>query len=200
MEPDIESLEWILRQFPSRWQQRTQWRQMALEVDRALRDQHHWGIPALVPGLVHARVATALIVAGFRNKRALAGKSILTLGAHAGLEVRILGDLGAHAIGIERNARVVSQAIDTGLVSSEQLIIGDYWAFLQAERRDWDLIMSLAPQSLNLELLATNAVPHLKSRGQLVVVAHYDEVVGRTEDFDFGPALEGTMQWYRLRQ
>lgn len=200
METDLESLEWIFRQFPTQRQQRLQWRQIAAEVDRRLRNQHHWGTPALVPGLVHARVATALIVAGIRNKRVLLGKAILTLGAHAGLEVRILNDLGAYAIGIERNSHVVSQAIDAGLVTSEQLIVADYWKFLRSDLRNWDLIISLAPQSLSLELLAVHAVPHLKSRGQLVVVAHDDEVVGKTGDFDVGPALEGTMQWYRLRQ
>lgn len=89
------SLERLFRSFSSCVGQRHTWRQGSDDCYRNLLARGHEGRPALVPGLVHARLATALLAGRYRQKRQLQGRTFLCLGCHAGLEVRTLRDLGA---------------------------------------------------------------------------------------------------------
>lgn len=82
---DWVSLEVLFRLFPSSRMQRQTWRQVCEAVHAELLARGHRGLPALIPGLVHARVATVLLAAGYHSKRDLQARKILCLGCHAGL-------------------------------------------------------------------------------------------------------------------
>ena len=165
-------------------------------------DAHgHHGLPALVAGLVHARLATALLAAGWRAKSELRARSVLCLGCHAGLEVRMLRDFGVPRVhGVELRSLVVRESVEEGLVGAADISVGNWWAWLEAPppggRIAWDAIVALAPQDLALDRLWTAAEPHLAPTGRVVVVAHPAEVVRPAPEWRTGPALEGTMQWY----
>ncbi len=88
-----------------------------MAVYQSLLARGHSGLPALIPGLVHARLATALLVAGYQSKSQLSSHSFLCLGCHAGLEVRILRDFGAsHAEDVEIRQAVVQEGIRNRLI------------------------------------------------------------------------------------
>lgn len=149
-------------------------------------------------GLVHARLATALLVAGYPDPTPLRHRSFLMLGSHAGLEVQILRDLGAATVtGIEKRADIVQAGILAQLVTADDLLITDYWVFLENRRDRWDTIIALAPENLSLERLAGYAGPRLTSAGHLIVIAAPQDITEVTEEWLTGPAMEGTMQWYR---
>ena len=196
---DWESLERVFRAFPSRREERFAWRTACALVYQKLLVQGHMGLPALIPGLVHARLATALLAAGYRTKRQLAGRSLLCLGCHAGLEVRILRDFGARAEGLEIRQDVVEAAVNACLVQRGEVEAADYWEYLsqppRALRHD---IFMLAPEEVPVETLWNAAKSHLTAKGHLVIVAQPSDMVGVPTVAERGVALEGTMQWCRL--
>jgi hypothetical protein len=100
---------WPLDAVLSRWwtapATRRGWRD-ALTVVHALLDAGAWYEPAITPGLVQARLGVALNLAGYTRRR-LRGKRVLSLGSHVGLEVRMLSDWGATALGVDVNPRLV---------------------------------------------------------------------------------------------
>ncbi len=62
--------------FPSSRMQRQAWRRVCEAIDAALLERGLRGLPALIPGLVHARLATALLAAGYRSKQDLQARKI----------------------------------------------------------------------------------------------------------------------------
>lgn len=198
---DWTSLECVYRAFPSKPEDRRSWRAASAAAYRSLLARGHLGLPALIPGLVHARLATALLAAGYRAKSQLADRSFLCLGCHAGLEVRILRDFGAGGVlGIEIRHDVVAEGVRSQLVEPDEVRIADWWEFLTAddERKTWDEILVLAPQQLSLEKLWDVARPHLVAGGHVVVVAQEGDLRDMPAEVDHGSALEDTMQWYAL--
>ncbi len=195
---DWQSLERVFRTFPSTRKQRCLWREKSSTIYERLLNRNHKGLPALIPGLVHARLATALLVAGYRSKSQLSSRSFLCLGCHAGLEVRILRDLGAgHVGGIEIREVVVQAGIDHELVRSDEIQTGDFWQILMEDTTTiWDEIMALAPQSLSLDKLWETASGHLSPGGHLIVIAQDADLLDVPSHIDYGEAMEGTMQWY----
>lgn len=197
---DWQNLEVLFRAFPSNRTLRAAWRQAAREADAWLSERHHHGLPALLPGLVHARLATALLAAGFHHKSQLQGAAFLCLGCHAGLEVRILRDLGAgRVLGVERRSNVVEAGIRARVVEPRDIACHDYWDCLgEKSLGSWDVVLALAPENLSLGQLKTAARGSLNPRGRVVVVAEPHDVSDVPQDTRIGPAMEGTMQWYRL--
>lgn len=197
-----DSLEYLFRAFPSSVRQRQRWRQACDAVDQALSVRGHYGVPALVPGLVHARLATALLAAGYRSKRDLQGRSFLCLGCHAGLEVRILRDFGASkALGVEMRADVVQASLDAGLISPGDVVVQDFWGYLtKAHEGATDTVMALAPQRLAIERLWDRVEHWLVPGGKMVIVAQEGDVLVVPEEARQGPAMEGTMRWYDLNR
>ena len=198
---DWQSLERVYRAFPSAAKQRSRWRQGAARVDARLGAQGHHSLPALVPCLVHARLATALLAAGWRAKSDLRAHSVLCLGCHAGLEVRMLRDFGVQDVhGVEIRALVVRESVAEGLVAAADISVGSFWDWLEAPasggRLAWDATLALAPQDLALDRLWAAAEPHLAPAGRVVVVAHPPEVGTPGSEWRSGPALEGAMRWY----
>lgn len=199
---DWQSLEMLFRAFPSTQGQRRAWRTTALRVDAALAARGHHGLPALVPGLVHARLATALLAAGYRSKGELSRRSFCLLGCHAGLEVRILRDLGAGWVrGVEQRADLVAEAVAAGLVSADSVWVGDYWDLLaRGALPPCDEMLVLAPERLPVGHLWQVAGPTIREGGHLVVVAARADAEAIPEEAVSGPALEGTMRWHVLER
>ena len=197
-----DSLEYLFRAFPSSLRERQQWRQASDAVDQALTTRGHYGLPALVPGLVHARLATALLAAGYRSKRDLLGRSFLCLGCHAGLEVRILRDFGASkVIGVEMRADVVEASINARLTDPGDVVVEDFWGYLsRTDGELFDTVMALAPQRLAVERLWERVKNWLVPGGPLVVVAQPGDITGKPQEVRQGPAMEGTMRWYQLKR
>lgn len=197
---DWESLERVYRVFPATRAQRQAWRRASNAVYQSLSAQGHMGLPALIPGLVHARLATGLLAGGYRTKSQLADRSFLCLGCHAGLEVRILRDFGARrAMGVEIRENVVREAVRAHLVEPTEIMAADFWTLLTVETETiWDDILILAPQGLSLHKLWTVARPHLVHGGHLVTVAQKSDLLDSPVEVSQGVALEGTMQWYVL--
>ncbi len=152
---DWVSLEVLFRVFPSSRMQRQAWRQACEAVDAALLARGHRGLPALIPGLVHARLATARLAAGYLSKRDLQARKFLCLGCHAGLEVRILRDFAAmRALGVEIRQDVVAESVTAGLVAREDIVAQDFWEYLRfGEHEMFDTVIVLAPQQLVLQQL-----------------------------------------------
>ncbi len=199
---DWQSLERLYQVFPSTPDQRRTWRSAAQSIDKRLQARGHQGLPALIPGLVHARVATALLAAGYRTEAQLASSSFLCLGCHAGLEVRILRDFGARSVhGVEIRGEVVQEALRARLVDSSEVTTEDFWTYLaEAGNELFDNILVLAPEALSLQRLWHAVIPHLAADGHLVVVAQHADLRDLPLHIPQGAALEGTMQWYALTQ
>lgn len=199
---DWISLERVYRSFPSTQRERFMWRNAASLVHARLTEQGHHGLPALLPGLVHARLATALLAAGYHSKRELRNHSFLCLGCHAGLEIRILRDFGAGWVhGLEIRPGVVEEACQAGLVERHEISGGDFWEYLSASPfLSVDMIMALAPDRLSLERLWDVAEPHLVPGGHLVAVAQDTDILAMPKGVSVGPAMEGTMNWYILQR
>ena len=199
---DWQSLERLYQAFPSTLNQRRTWRTAAQLIDKRLQARGHQGLPALIPGLVHARVATALLAAGYRTEAQLATSSFLCLGCHAGLEVRILRDFGARSVhGVEIRGEVVQEALRARLVDSSEVTTEDFWTYLAAEGHElFDNILVLAPEALSLQRLWRAVIPHLAADGRLAVVAQPADLRDFPLHIPQGAALEGTMQWYALMQ
>ncbi len=197
---DWQSLEVLYRAFPSAEGHRRAWRCAARRADAALSTRGHHGLPALVPGLVHARVATALLAAGYRSSEELHGRTFCTLGCHAGLEVRILRDLGAGcAHGVELRGDVVAVAMAAGVVPADAIWVGNYWDLLARHALPtFDELLVLAPDHLLVDKLWEMARPTLRVDGHLVVVASPSDVDAIPAEALSGPALEGTMRWFAL--
>ncbi len=195
---DWQSLERVFRTFPSTLKQRRVWRKQSASVYESLLNHGHHGLPALIPGLVHARLATALLVAGYRSKSQLASRSFLCLGCHAGLEVRILRDFGAgRAEGIEIRDAVVQEGIYHQLVRADEIHIGDFWHILSMDAVTiWNEIVVLAPEALSLGKLWDTVWAHLSPLGHLIVVAQDADLLDVPSHIQHGEAMEGTMQWY----
>ncbi len=197
-----QSLEVLYRVFPSAQGQRRAWRTTAMRVHAALAAHGHHGLPALVPGLVHARVATALLAAGYRSKAELGGRSFCLLGCHAGLEVRILQDFGAGGVcGVEQRADVVAESVAAGLVRANSVRVGNYWDLL--DRRllpPCDEMLVLAPERLPVTGLWQVAAATIREGGHLVVVATHADAEAVPPEARSGPALEGTMRWHVLER
>ena len=205
VEPDEDwvSLEYLYQAFPSTPENRNLWRTAVQEIYYQLKAQGHHGLPALIPGLVHARVATALLAAGYRSNRNLRHQSFLCLGCHAGLEVRILRDLGAGRVyGLEIRRAVVESGMDAHLIESGEVAIADYWEVLHRPNPSatWDTIMLLAPEDVSLQVLWDTVRPHLVPGGRLAVVAQMSDVKEIPQEAYGGAALEGTMRWLGLRK
>ena len=200
VDDDWQSLERVFRAFPSQRQERAEWRSIASTVYARLLERGHLGLPALIPGLVHARLATALVAAGYRRKAEIRGRSFLCLGCHAGLEVRILRDFGAgRVLGIERRAEVVEEGVRATLIDSGEILVADFWdALRQPVRSHWDEILVLAPEALDMEALWLLARPHLVAGGHLTVVAQASDIEVWPSGMRQGVALEGTMGWYSM--
>ncbi|NMP23667.1 class I SAM-dependent methyltransferase [Sulfobacillus harzensis] len=200
--PDWVSLEYLFRAFPSSRVQRQAWRQACEAVDAALLARGHHGLPALIPGLVHARLATALLAAGYRSKRDLQERSFLCLGCHAGLEVRILRDFGAsQALGIEIRPDVVAASLTAGLIAPGDVVVQDFWEYLKEMGHEtFDTVIALAPQRLPMERLWALSQSRLVVGGLMVVVAQDTDVLSIPQATTIGPAMEGTMSWYRLQR
>ncbi len=199
---DWQSLEVLFRAFPSTQRQRRAWRTTTIRVDAALAARGHHGLPALVPGLVHARVATALLAAGYRSKDELRARSFCLLGCHAGLEVRILRDLGAGWVrGVEQRGDVVAEAVAAGLVTADAVWVGNYWDLLARGALPLcDEMLVLAPERLPLGQLWEAAGPTIREGGHLVVVATRADAEAVPAEAVSGPALEGTMRWHVLER
>ncbi len=197
---DWASLERVYRAFPSKREERRLWRTASAAIYQNLLARGHMGLPALIPGLVHARLATALLAAGYRTKSQLADRAFLCLGSHAGLEVRILRDFGARcADGVEVRHDVVQEGVRAQLVKPDEVRVADWWEFLTSDARTtWDDILVLAPERLSLQKLWDAARPHLNLGGHLVVVAQEVDLLDIPAEVDHGSALEDTMQWYVL--
>jgi hypothetical protein len=197
---DWVSLEVLFRVFPSSRMQRQAWRQACEAVDAALLARGHRGLPALIPGLVHARLATARLAAGYLSKRDLQARKFLCLGCHAGLEVRILRDFAAmRALGVEIRQDVVAESVTAGLVAREDIVAQDFWEYLRfGEHEMFDTVIVLAPQQLVLQQLWDLSQSRLLLGGQMVVVAQDTDILSVPHETAIGPAMEGTMSWYRL--
>ena len=197
---DWESLECLYQAFPSTHAQRRAWRAASTAVRMALLTRGHLGWPALIPGLVHARLATALLAAGYRRQADLARSRFLCLGCHAGLEVRILRDFGAaDAMGLEIRGEVVDEGLRSGLIRPGEVATADFWDFLTASADpSWDDILLLAPQQIALGKLWQAARGRLAPHGHLVAVAQASDLTDLPADVVDGPALEDTMRWYVL--
>lgn len=199
---DWVSLEYLFRAFPSTRRQRRAWLQACGAVDAVLSAQGHHGLPALIPGLVHARVATALLTAGYCSKRDLRGRRLLCLGCHAGLEVRIVRDFGAlQVLGVEIRPGVVRASWTAGLVTRDEVLVQDFWDYLRAASGErYDTVMVLNPHELPLRPLWALAKSRLLPGGQMVVVAQEIDVLSVPPCTVTGPAMEETMRWYRLER
>ncbi|MCL6562837.1 MAG: hypothetical protein K6U87_07495 [Firmicutes bacterium] len=198
---DLNSLESLYRYFPTRLRERARWRELAQQAATLLAEQGHYGLPALLPSFVHARVAAALAASGLIGRRSLQSMAILTLGAHAGLEVRILQDLGAGTVlGVERDPRLVAVGHQLGLADPASLVVGDSWEFLSENRSVWDRILVLAPQRLALTPLWDQARSRLTPTGCLVVLAHRGEASDAPPQANPRPALEDTMLAWVFRR
>ncbi len=197
---DWASLECVYRAFPTTREQRRLWRTTSNAIYQSLLAKGHMGLPALIPGLVHARLATALLAAGYQTKSQLADRSFLCLGCHAGLEVRILRDFGAHrAQGVEIRRDVVQEGLRAQVVKPDEIKVADLWEFLTSDvEQTWDEILVLAPQRLSLKKLWDIARPHLTLGGHLVAVAQECDLLDMPAEVVHGSALEDTMQWYAL--
>ncbi|PSR21961.1 MAG: hypothetical protein C7B45_08710 [Sulfobacillus acidophilus] len=197
---DWVNLEVLYRIFPSSRMQRQAWRQACEAIDAALLARGHRGLPALIPGLVHARLATALLASGYRSKRDLQARKFLCLGCHAGLEVRMLRDFAAmRALGVEIRQDVVKASVTAGLVTQEDIVAQDFWEYLRfGEHEMFDTVMVLAPQQLILQQLWELSQSRLSPGGQMVVVAQDTDILSVPHETAIGPAMEGTMCWYRL--
>ncbi|MBX5466146.1 MAG: class I SAM-dependent methyltransferase [Firmicutes bacterium] len=191
---DLVHFESLYRRFPSKKAERRGWQTLARAAEERLLALGHIGTPALIPSFVHARVAAALWASGVPRRAALAAQSVLTLGAHAGLEVRILRDLGASpVVGVERDPKLVAVGQAVGLAAPTELVVADLWEFLAGDSRRWDRILVLAPQALSLSRLVQAARPRLAPAGRLSVLAHADQVADIPPAPRPLPALEGTM-------
>lgn len=186
-------LEFLFRLFPSSRMRRQTWRQACEAIDAAFLAIGHRGLPALIPGLVHARLATALLAVGYRSKRDLQARKFLCLGCHAGLEVRILRDFAAmRALGGEIRQDVVTACLTAGLVGPQDIVAQDFWEYLRlGEHEMFDTVIVLAPQlalAAVVEFVAT-AVVAGRPATDILSVPHETAI---------GPAIEGTTSWYRL--
>lgn len=193
------SLEFGYRAFPSTTRLRREWRKLAESVVQTLwTRERHMALPALVPGLVHARLAVALLAAGYRKKADLIDQSFLCLGCHAGLEIRMLCDFGAGFVhGVEMRPEVVQESVAQGLVDSDAVWVGDYWDYL---RRVPDVlrnaVLMIAPEDVAFRTLWEVCREHIAPGGHLVVVAQPSTVSDIPDFVSCGPALEGAMKWY----
>lgn len=168
---DHNSLESLYRYFPSRRAERERWRELAQAAAAELTEQGHYGLPALLPSFVHARVAAALAASGLVGRKALYSLNVLTLGAHAGLEVRIRQDFGAQAVlGVERDPRLVAVGHQVGLADPTSLMVADSWEFLADHQSTWHRILVLAPQRIAIAPLWRQARPRLTPQGCLVIL------------------------------
>jgi hypothetical protein len=84
-------------------------------------------------------------------------------------------------------------------VEPREIICRDYWDYLAKDGPDcWDVVLALAPENLLLARLKTATSSRLNPGGRVVVVAEPHDVSDVPQDTRMGPAMEGTMQWYRL--
>lgn len=197
---DWDSLEYLFRAFPSSLRKRRRWRLACQMVDQSLTLKGHHGLPALIPGLVHARLATSLLAAGYRSKRDIGGRRFLCLGCHAGLEVRILRDFGAtEVLGVEIRSDVVQASLSAGLTAPGDVVVQDFWEYLtNTGEETFDTVIALAPQRLPIGRLWASARNWLASKGHLTVVAQTADVFDVPKEALHGPAMEGTMRWYQV--
>jgi hypothetical protein len=191
-------LDFVLSHWTATPAQRRMWRTLSERLARQLGGNQ---APALVPGLVQARLGTALLLGGYLGPP-LPSLRILTLGAHAGLELRMLRDWGAEAIGIERNLTLVRAGIQTEVVGTEALLAAeatDYLTRSCSVTHAYDLILILAPSDPAWPTWVDQASARLAPDGQLVVVAYWSDLpVGwRTLAT---PCLEGTMGGLLVRR
>ncbi len=199
VDEDWASLERLYRTFPSTREQRALWRTTCEEIDARLRRRGHMGLPALMPGLVHARLATALLASGYRAKTELARRSFLCLGCHAGLEVRILRDFGAGRVhGIETHPDVVRVSRMVGLVRSDEVTVEDFWRYLDFSTEIVDAVLVLMPYRISVGTLWQAVQSKLVVGGHLVIVAQSSDVLDVPAGISHGIAMEGTMRWYRM--
>lgn len=172
---DAWSLDALFERWPASPIQRQQWRKLTEALSRELSSQGHWSAPAISPGLVQARVATALTLARLDGDR-LHNSRILTLGAHTGMEVRILRDWGARAIGIESNASLVSIGRRLGVVPHSALLKAKAPSFLQKSHRMWDYIFCLAPAHFEFESWCAPIAKRLQADGKFVLLAYWRDI------------------------
>ncbi|CAB1128071.1 conserved protein of unknown function [Candidatus Hydrogenisulfobacillus filiaventi] len=189
---DLWSLQGLLEAWPGRPEEREAWRTFARRAEAALRERApgHWPGPALVPGLLQARLAAALGLAGLTRGDRLRTR-VLTLGAHAGLEVRMLRDFGFEAVGLEQRPELAAAGRDTGLLPPDSLVTADYRAYLADPGPAWPLILALAPEAVDPAWIAT-ARRRLAPEGQLVVVAYWADLPAAWHS-RARPVVEGLM-------
>lgn len=192
LEPaDLWSLDALLGSWPATPSQRRRWREGAQAAGTLLQSQGYWALPAVTPGLVQARVAAALLAAGV-TRSSIRGQKILTLGAHVGLEVRILRDWGAEAQGIEQNRMVVEAGVQSQLVTPSDMVVGDVRTVLERDTGRFNHIIALAPSDPEWPSWIAPALERLTSDGSVVIVAYWRDVPlvfhAAMED-----GLEGTM-------
>ncbi len=120
------------------------------------------------------------------------------MGCHAGLELRILQDFGAHDVhGIEIRNHVVKAAIHAQLIPAIAVTVADFWSYLSGPPvAFYTDIFALAPEALSLQHLWNAVRPHLVESGHLVVVAQPQDVGDAPPEALQAMALEGTMHWY----
>ena len=191
-------LDFVLERWAATPDQRRTWRRLAELLIGRLGERQ---APALVPGLVQARVATALLLAGYPHPP-LPAERILTVGAHAGFEVRLLRDWGSEATGIEQNPRVVQAGIEAGVVSSDALLSADAETHLaQALQKGcrYLLIAMLAPSDPAWPTWLDLASSLLTRGGHLVILAYWADLPA---DWRIAatPCLEGTMGGLLVRR
>lgn len=193
---DLDSLEWLYQYLPASKELRSTWRSLARNAQNYLAKMAHHGLPALLVSFVHARVAAALAASDFPAEK-LPTADILTLGCHVGLENRMLRDLGAaKVLGVEQDPKLVQAGVNLGVVRADEIYLDDMERYLLKQQTVWDRILVLAPQTLDLDRVASLALPRLKAQGKLVVLAHHGTLYDLSPDAVPLSALEETMEAY----
>jgi SAM-dependent methyltransferase len=177
--------------------QRAAWRALVERLERLGTHEAALHSAALMPGLLQARLGAALTLAGY-DRSALQGARVLTLGAHVGLEVRMLRDWGADAVGVERAASLVRWGEGAGVTAPGTLIVADAASFLRQSRAAWDLILTLAPSDPAWTTWPETAAAALRPGGRFVAVAYWRDIPVAWYD-RLVPCVEGTMAGGRWR-
>lgn len=186
----VTYLDAVLQAWPASPPQRRRW----LDFSRRLQRWPTGGrieTPALIPSLVRARLVAALTLAGL-SPATLPGRRIVTLGAHMGLEVRMLRDGGADAVGVEHRPQLVRAGIHSGMLPADALIWDDALHYLEGPVRRLDALLWLAPQAVAWSRLMALALPWLRPTGVLAVVAHWPDLPPAFRPRAL-PVLDGTM-------
>lgn len=188
---DLWSLDALLGAWSATPRQRRAWRRAAQNAEKLLRSPAHWDTPAILTGLVQARVATALMAAGLRRADLL-GRQILTLGAHIGLEARILRDWGADVRGVEQHRAIAGAGLQAHIVRMGDLEIGKALSVLEKDPRHYDHILALAPSDADWPSRICVGLQRLKPGGSFLVVAYWRDIPLIFHD-TMEEGLEGTM-------